>query len=61
MLAYATMWVLGTAIGLLIISAMAFATGRGVSANFVVDHILGGVLFLTVLEIAWVVYRGPSR
>jgi FtsH-binding integral membrane protein len=61
LLGYATLWVLGTAIGLLIISALAYATGRGISANFVVEYIVGGVLGLAVLEIAWRVYRGRSR
>jgi FtsH-binding integral membrane protein len=61
LLGYATLWVLGTAIGLVIISAMAYATGRGVSANFVVEYLVGGALGLAMLQIAWLVYRRLSR
>lgn len=60
LLAYAVLWLLGTLAGMLIVLAVAFATGRGVSFNFFA-YMIGGALGLVVLEIAWLVYSRPSQ
>lgn len=59
--AYTILWVVGTAIGLWLVMAIAFATGRRVSSDFVVEYVIGGALGLVTLEIAWLLYRRLSQ
>ncbi len=56
LLAYAMIWLLGTTIGILVVLTIAFATVRGVSFNFFA-YVIGGVLGLALLKIAWALYR----
>jgi hypothetical protein len=60
-LAFGIIFLFGTAIGLLLVLAIGFATGRGVSSSFVVEYVIGVGVGLVVLEIAWVTYRRLSQ
>lgn len=61
LLAYGIIWLFGTTIGLLFVLAIGFATGRGVSSSSLFAYVIGGIIGLLGLEIAWVLYRRLSQ